>query len=344
MLPIAILAVLAPLAAAHMEMTSPPPLRSKYNDNADTANVDYSMTSPLEASGSNFPCKGYLADTTGKESVASWAAGSSQQVTLEGSAIHEGGSCQLSISEDEGATFKVIKSFIGNCPASTGPVTMDVDIPADVKNGDVVFAWTWNNRVGNREIAIVTIDNGGAGLTDYPDMFVAQLSDINTCTVPEGTDVDYPNPGTQVERADADDAIGAPVGDCGATGTGSPSTSASVPATSSAPATSVGVSVSASVSIPATSSPATTSSPAATSAASSSAPAPTSSSTAGETCTEGAVRCDTDTTWSECGSGLWQSQGSVPGGMTCKDGAIVPLSRKRAMSSHKRHWASRGPL
>ena len=71
--------------------------------------------------------------------------------SLEGSAIHEGGSCQLSISEDEGETFKVIKSFIGNCPSSTGPVTLDVDIPKDVKDGDVVFAWTWNNRVGNRE-------------------------------------------------------------------------------------------------------------------------------------------------------------------------------------------------
>ena len=72
-------------------------------------------------------------------------------LSLEGSAIHEGGSCQLSISEDEGETFKVIKSFIGNCPSSTGPVTLDVDIPKDVKDGDVVFAWTWNNRVGNRE-------------------------------------------------------------------------------------------------------------------------------------------------------------------------------------------------
>lgn len=81
MLPLAILALLSPLAAAHMEMTAPPPLRSKHNEHADQAQVDYSMTSPLEASGSNFPCKGYLKDTTGKDSVASWQAGSSQQVT-----------------------------------------------------------------------------------------------------------------------------------------------------------------------------------------------------------------------------------------------------------------------
>ena len=71
-------------------------------------------------------------------------------LSLEGSAIHEGGSCQLSISEDGGSTFKVIKSFMGNCPAAAG-VTLNVDIPKDVKSGDVVFAWTWNNNTGNRE-------------------------------------------------------------------------------------------------------------------------------------------------------------------------------------------------
>ncbi|KAL1712454.1 hypothetical protein EV715DRAFT_213621 [Schizophyllum commune] len=328
-------------------MTAPPPLRSKHNEHADQAQVDYSMTSPLEASGSNFPCKGYLKDTTGKDSVASWQAGSSQQVTLEGSAIHEGGSCQLSISEDEGATFKVIKSFIGNCPSSTGPVTLDVDIPKDVKDGDVVFAWTWNNRVGNREFymncAIVTIEGGGDGLASYPDMFVAQLSDINSCTVPEGVDVDYPAPGDQVERADGDDAIGAPAGDCGAaggSGGGSTSASGSAPATSaSAPATSGG-SAPTSAATSTGSASGTATGPAASSAPASSSSSP---STGGDSCTEGEIRCDSASSWSQCGSGAWQSEGAVPGGMTCKDGAIVPAgARRRAMSAHKRHWGSRG--
>ncbi|KAL1726000.1 hypothetical protein EV714DRAFT_220189 [Schizophyllum commune] len=332
-------------------MTAPPPLRSKHNEHADQAQVDYSMTSPLEASGSNFPCKGYLKDTTGKDSVASWQAGSSQQVTLEGSAIHEGGSCQLSISEDEGATFKVIKSFIGNCPASTGPVTLDVDIPKDVKDGDVVFAWTWNNRVGNREFymncAIVTIEGGGAGLASYPDMFVAQLSDINSCTVPEGVDVDYPAPGDQVERADGDDAIGAPAGDCGAaggSGGGSTSASGSAPATSaSAPATSGGASASVSASSASASGSATSPGSASGTATASASSAPP--STGGDSCTEGAIRCDSASSWSQCGSGTWQSEGAVPGGMTCKDGAIVPAgARRRAVSAHKRHWGSRGQL
>ncbi|KAL1752827.1 hypothetical protein FB107DRAFT_265103, partial [Schizophyllum commune] len=217
-------AALVASVSAHMEMTSPPPLRSKANKNAGQ-NIDYSMTSPLEADGSNFPCKGYLDDTEGKESVATWQAGSSQQITIAGQANHGGGSCQLSISEDEGKTFKVIKSFEGACPASKGDNTLNVDIPTDVKNGDVVFAWTWNNEIGNREFymncAMVTIENGGSGLDSYPDMFVAQLSSINSCTIAEGIDVKYPNPGDQVEVADDDSKLGDPTGDCGATGSSS---------------------------------------------------------------------------------------------------------------------------
>ncbi|TRM60924.1 hypothetical protein BD626DRAFT_549397 [Schizophyllum amplum] len=227
---IAFFIALVASAAAHMEITNPPPLRSKNNPNTPD---------PLTADGSNYPCKGYLADTEGKESVATWTAGSTQSITLAGSAIHEGGSCQFSISEDEGASFKVIKSFIGNCPASTGPLNMTVDVPTDVATGEAIFAWTWNNRVGNREFymncAIITIEGGGAGLSTYPDVLVAQLSGINTCTIAEGVDVDYPNPGTQVERADADTAIGAPEGDCGGSGTAtSGSASSGVSATASA--------------------------------------------------------------------------------------------------------------
>ena len=74
---VALFAALAGLASAHIEMASPPPLRSKHNPNAGQ-NIDYSMTSPLDASGSNFPCKGYLSDADGKQSVVTWQAGSSQ--------------------------------------------------------------------------------------------------------------------------------------------------------------------------------------------------------------------------------------------------------------------------
>ncbi|KAI5890859.1 uncharacterized protein SCHCODRAFT_02508642 [Schizophyllum commune H4-8] len=269
------------------------------------------MTSPLEKTGANFPCKGYLSDSTGKESVASWAAGSTQTVTLEGSAIHNGGSCQLSISEDGGSSWKVIKSFMGNCPASAGGVSMSVTIPKDVKSGDVLFAWTWNNNTGNREFymncAVVTIQNGGGGLSAYPDLFVAQLSNINSCTIPEGVDVLYPNPGNQVERVEG--KLGAPVGNCGSSsggGGGSPP-----PATTQAPP------------------PATTQAP----------PPPATTAPSTGACTEGEVRCDSEKSWSMCGSGYWQSMGAVPGGMVCRNGAIV-AARKRAVHN-KGRWQHR---
>ena len=40
-------------------MSFPYPFKSSYNPANDYTNIDYSMTSPLLADGSNFPCKGY---------------------------------------------------------------------------------------------------------------------------------------------------------------------------------------------------------------------------------------------------------------------------------------------
>ncbi|KAL1680196.1 hypothetical protein EV122DRAFT_288914 [Schizophyllum commune] len=212
----ALAALQSSVVRAHMMMSDPPPLRSQYNKYA--TNADYDMTSPLTSDGSNYPCKGYLDDTSGKDPVATWKAGSSQTVTIEGSANHGGGSCQLSISEDDGASFKVIKSFEGGCPTA-GPDKLSVDVPSDVSSGTRVFAWTWNNQIGNREFymncAMITIEDGGSGLDSYPDVFVAQLSGVNSCTVAEGVDVLYPSPGDQVEREDGDSKLGNPTGDCG---------------------------------------------------------------------------------------------------------------------------------
>lgn len=40
-------------------MSYPWPLRSKYNPENTYNDIDYDMTAPLSADGSNFPCKGY---------------------------------------------------------------------------------------------------------------------------------------------------------------------------------------------------------------------------------------------------------------------------------------------
>jgi len=90
-----------------------------------------------------------------------------------------------------------VKSYIGKCPVQSGG-SFDFNVPKETKSGEVIFAWSWFNRVGNREMymncAVVTIANGGSGLSNYPDIFVANLDD--SCGTDEGFDVDFPNPGT----------------------------------------------------------------------------------------------------------------------------------------------------
>jgi hypothetical protein len=137
-------------ASAHMAISDPAPLASK--DNKNTLTADYSYTSPLSASGSDFPCKGHLdlLGTPAGAATAEWTAGSTATFTVApGGARHEGGSCQASISEDGGKTFKVMKTYIGNCPAASGG-TFTFNVPAGAKSGTAVFAWTWFNKVGNR--------------------------------------------------------------------------------------------------------------------------------------------------------------------------------------------------
>jgi LysM repeat protein len=215
-IPVFAFATFASSALAHMEMTEPAPFRSK--DNKFATNVDFDMTSPLSASGANFPCKGYQSDfnTPAGTSTASWAAGSEQQITIEGGASHNGGSCQLSISYDEGKTFRVIKSIEGNCPAQ-GTSNFGFTVPAEAKSGKAIFAWTWFNHTGNREMYMncAAVDITGSGtstLDDRPEIFTANIN--NGCTVPEGTDVQFPNPGPDVQVL-SQASLGPPTGNCG---------------------------------------------------------------------------------------------------------------------------------
>ncbi|KAF4955038.1 hypothetical protein FSARC_11959, partial [Fusarium sarcochroum] len=143
---------LAGLAQAHMEMIYPPPFKSKANTNAGS-DVDFSMTAPLEAGGGNFPCKGYhsLFGTKEGAPVADWEAGGSYNMTITGGANHGGGSCQASLSFDKGKTWSAIHSYVGNCPAA-GTSTFDFKIPTDAPSGEAIFAWSWFNQIGNREM------------------------------------------------------------------------------------------------------------------------------------------------------------------------------------------------
>ncbi|KKY29360.1 putative spore coat protein sp96 precursor [Diaporthe ampelina] len=278
----ALLAALAGSASAHMMLSYPPPLNSKYNPFADSGKIDYSYTAPLASDGSDYPCKGYQSDlgTPAGQSTASFAVGGQGNITVVGGAAHGGGSCQISLSTDGAKSFKVIKSIIGNCPTN-GEGNFDFTVPSDAPAGDAVLAWSWNNRIGNREFymncAAVTLTGGSAkreagdkraaSFSSSPDIFVANIG--NGCNVAEGGDVEYPNPGFDVTNNS--DNPEAPSGSCGSSGSSSgsgssdsgaaasPSSSAVAEATPTTPSLGgIFATVSASVEVPAATQPATT--------------------------------------------------------------------------------------
>lgn len=242
------LLIALPPALCHVQMTWPAPLRSKYNPSTPENLIDYSISSPLSASGSNFPCKGYQNDPDQLPSTH-YTAGSTYNVTLSGEATHGGGSCQLSLSYDKGETFRVIKSMIGGCPET---LTYDFTVPSYAPSGEALFAWTWQNKIGNREFymdcAVVQIDSADEGqqkrqdsldsMNSLPGIWKADLQSVNDCATVEGENPVYPHPGPDVEYSDGmDSSSPATEGDCDATSPNSEDTGSSStdPYTSYAP-------------------------------------------------------------------------------------------------------------
>ena len=137
---------------AHMVLAQPPPYGSPNN-------------SPLDPSGSDFPCKS-TSNTGGP--VTEMQAGSKQQMSFTGSAVHGGGSSQIALTTDNPATkqskWSVIHSVEGGCPAKSAagnlgndagavnPDKFDYEIPASMKAGTYTLAWTWFNKIGQREM------------------------------------------------------------------------------------------------------------------------------------------------------------------------------------------------
>ncbi|OAA40694.1 endoglucanase [Metarhizium rileyi] len=196
---------MAAISAAHMEMKSPPPFRSSFNPFAGD-DIDYDMISPLKSDGSDFPCKGYanyMGTPKGKP-VATWSAGGTYSMTITGNIPHNGGSCQASVSYDRGSSWKVIRSYIGNCPV-LGDSSYSFTLPSDLPAGEMLFGWSWFNHEGNREMymncAAITVKSGDKerrrdardSYSSRPAMFVANVGN-GICTY-EGTDVDFPRPG-----------------------------------------------------------------------------------------------------------------------------------------------------
>ncbi|KAL2010643.1 hypothetical protein VTN00DRAFT_6450 [Thermoascus crustaceus] len=203
---------------AHMIMATPLPYGKSTLNN-----------SPLSADGSDFPCK--LREGVYDEGVTNdLYIGVPHPLSFVGSATHGGGSCQISLTTDKKPTkdskWKVIHSIEGGCPANVDgnlsggpntpdPTTFKFTVPDSIAPGEYTLAWTWFNRVGNREMYMncapvavhpnpnkrapeepVTAVSKRSLPDNLPDMFVAN---INGCMTKEGVDIRFPNPGDSVD-------------------------------------------------------------------------------------------------------------------------------------------------
>jgi hypothetical protein len=173
--------ILAAGAVGHMIVASPPTY--------DPAKVSTSPLSPVAGGAYPFPCQmGPSADYTSSNATVV-QAGSSVPLHFTGSAVHGGGSCQISLFPLAGGKtpsgdpneWKVIHSIIGGCPATTAGNLEGEGAPSDsygrpdsyectssnatnckkfysiptdknLPSGDYVWAWTWFNHIGNQEM------------------------------------------------------------------------------------------------------------------------------------------------------------------------------------------------
>lgn len=356
----------ASVANAHMKMVQPVPYGKDSLNN-----------SPLDGKGGDFPCK--LRDGTYTVSTENtMEIGVPQTLQLMGQATHGGGSCQISLTEDrapsKSTTWKVIQSYEGGCPANvTGnmggdasaldPYTFSFKIPDDIAAGKYTLAWTWFNRIGNREMymncAPVTVTSGSSKrnvpivekrTANYPPMFVAN---INGCTTKEGVDIRFPQPGADPLYLGAVANL-APEGDAACTGTATFAGDGTTSSGSSSSGSSSGSSGSGSESssTAAASAPTETSSQAAAPAPTStsapletiipSVPQPAASSTAsaspsssssgnagaltGSCSPEGSWNCIAGTSFQRCANGQWTVSQQMASGTQCTTGTSSDLS------------------
>ena len=234
---------------AHVEIETPVP----YGAGDAAPALD---TNPLKADGSDFPCK-QRPEVYKLVKQNMMAIGQPQTLSFRGQATHGGGSCQISLSTDKEPTkdsvWKVILSIEGGCPSKNpgnvgndpfgyGADKFQYQIPPEIAPGDYTLAFTWFNKIGNREMymncAPITVTGSGKrdldgfdesdnstmaetndglfkrDMSSLPDMFVANIG--NGCTTAQsGTDLAFPpeNLGKIVQRIDTG-PLTPPIGNC----------------------------------------------------------------------------------------------------------------------------------
>ncbi|QIX02019.1 hypothetical protein AMS68_007536 [Peltaster fructicola] len=209
----------ANLGSSHLIMKSPVPFGTDTLDNSPLKDV------AIGSSGSDFPCK-QRAGVYKISQMNNMAVGDSQTLSFTGSASHGGGTCQLAVSLDHepttNSTWKIIQVYEGGCPVASagnsGTDTFTFKIPQNFPNGVATLAWTWYNRVGNREIymncAPITV-TGGADNQDYyntlPNMYIINLPSTQ-CGSVESSNQIIPNPGQYVLTGDTADKLASATG------------------------------------------------------------------------------------------------------------------------------------
>lgn len=366
---VAALALLLGTAHGHMVMTTPTP----FNLHGTTPLLQVDPLGKFP-----FPCQGVF-DVVENNPIT---AGTLQTVKVDGGAQHGGGSCQFSLTYEnpppaDKSKWKTIYTIIGGCPASAAgnlPVTgqdadgraqalqcgndsgvecirqFDIPIPKELPNGNATFAWTWFNKIGNREVymncAPVSITGGADNqqfFEDLPPLFLANVP--GECTTGQGV-FNIPNPGRfgrvleqplpgnegSCPKADLPTFEGGNGSDSGSGGGGSSSSiappvpSASVPPVASSPPASSGFitqTQTAPVSPPSTSVVAAPA-PSATNGGGSGTVVPP----GGQACSpNGAIICFSPTSFGLCANGLAIPQ-PVAAGTTCNAGVISRRSAK----------------
>lgn len=353
-------AFLPALVSAHVAMVEPSTVFQAVGTNS----------SPLDPDGANYPC---FVTTGSVGDLPEYAPGSQQTIGLMGSAIHGGGSCQVSVTYDNPPTkdsvFRVIKSYEGACPSGStsgnlaanpelGLPGLDYTLPSHMPSGPAVVAWTWFNKIGNREMymrcAPIKIGGSNVDKTKYnalPEIFKANIG--NGCSTSEMYDVKFPNPGADLVVS-PEATLGAPVGSCGSTVVTPPAEeeeSPSAPVLVEVPyTTSTPVSAPTPTYVPlpdVTEAPVNNDTPTKTKTkkpkkTATATPAPTPTTVTGG-CVDGAVVCTSTTTWSMCDHGKLTPMGPVAPGTVCKNGEMV-LAKRTVRFSHehirRRHGSS----
>lgn len=188
------------LVDAHMKMTHPVPFGVGLE------------RSPLDPNRDNFPCQYRGASTYQFTAMNKIPVNEPVLLSFDNGARHEGGTCEISVSMDKEPTkesvFKVIQVFEGGCPPNDPEAGLTFNLPGEFPTTErATLAWTWFNKVGNREMymncAPIQVTGGSDNMEYYnslPEMFVANLSKEDCATI-ETHDPIMPDPGQFVIQA-----------------------------------------------------------------------------------------------------------------------------------------------